>query len=106
MEELKSYLSGSYRIRILLGALFAAVVADGVITEFLVHNGLALEANPFLRVWIGRDAFLAFKVLGGLLASLYLYMLYRRRPRLSFYCSFCCLAAYTTIIFWNLHILF
>ena len=48
MKALRSYFSGSYQIRILLGSLVAAVVADGVITKFLVLNGFASEGNPFL----------------------------------------------------------
>ena len=105
METLKSYFAGSYRIRILLGSLLAAMVADGVITKFLVLNGLADEGNPFLRFWVGEDVFLTIKLLGGLLAALYLWSIYKRHPKLSIYCSSLFLTAYTCIIFWNLLIL-
>jgi hypothetical protein len=105
VETLRSYFAGSYQIRILLATLVAAVVADGVITKFLVLNGLAVEVNPFLQFWVGEDAFLTLKLFGGLLASLYLWSIYRRHPKLSICCSSSFLAAYTFIIFWNLHIL-
>ena len=105
METLRSYFAGSYRIRILLGSLLAAIVADGVITKFLVLNGFADEGNPFLHFWVGEDVFLTIKLLGGLLAALYLWSIYKRHPKLSICCSSLFLTAYTFIIFWNLFIL-
>jgi len=102
METLRSHFAGSYRIRILLGSLFAAIVADGVITKFLVINGFASEGNPFLHFWVGEDVFLTIKLLGGLLAALYLWSIYKRHPKLSIGCSSLFLTAYTFIIFWNL----
>ena len=39
MNALRNYFAGSYPIRIILGSLVAAVVADGIITQFLVLNG-------------------------------------------------------------------
>ena len=100
-----SYFASGYRIRILLGALLAAIVADGIITKFLVLNGFAVEGNPFLRSWVGEDTFLTLKLMGGLLAAMYLWSIYRRHPNLSIYFSSFFLVAYTFIIFWNLHIL-
>ena len=105
METLKIYFAGSYRIRILVGSLFAAIVADGVITKFLVLNGFAIEGNPFLSFWVGKDVFLTIKLLGGLLAVFYLWSIYKRHPKLSISCSSIFLTAYTFIIFWNLFIL-
>ena len=102
---LKNYFAGSYRIRILLGALFSAVVADGIITKFLVYNGFAQEGNPFLVYWLLEDKLLSIKILGGLLAALYLWSIYRRHPKLSVCFSSIFLTAYTFIVFWNLNIL-
>ena len=106
METLRYYISiSSYQIRILLGSLFAAIVADGIITKFLVHNGFAKEGNPFLMYWVAEDKLLSIKILGGLLASLYLWSVYRRHPRLSIYFSSTFLVGYFFIICWNLLIL-
>ncbi len=105
MENLTSYFAGSYRIRLLLGSLLATIVADGVITRFLILNGLAEEGNPFLRFWVEQDVFLTIKLLGGLLAVLYLWSIYKRHPKLSICCSSLFLTAYIFIIFWNLLIL-
>ena len=99
------YFRSSYRIRILLGSLVAVIVADGIITRHLVSNGFANEGNPFLHFWVGEDTFLALKLLGGLLAALYLWNIYKRYPRLAIACSSLFLVGYTFIIFWNLLIL-
>ncbi|MFC2002861.1 DUF5658 family protein [Chloroflexota bacterium] len=105
MEKLKYYFSGSYPIRIILGTLFAAIVADGVITGFLVQNGFAREGNPFLYYWVLEDKLLSIKILGGLLAALYLWSIYRRHPKLSICFSSIFLIGYTLIVFWNLLII-
>jgi len=99
------YFAGTYPIRIILGALISAIVADGVITRFLLYNGFAKEGNPFLQLWVCEDKFLVIKLLGGLLAALYLWSIYRRNSKLSIACSSLFLIAYTSIIFWNLLIL-
>ncbi len=105
IETLRSYIAGSYQIRLILGSLLAAIVADGVITEFLVLNGFAYEGNPFLQFWVGKDVFLTIKLLGGLLAILYLWNIYRRNTKLAICCSSLFLTAYTFIIYSNLLIL-
>jgi H+/Cl- antiporter ClcA len=105
-ETLKHYFSaGSYQIRILVGTLFAAIVADGVITRYLVHNGLAREGNPFMEYWVTEDKLLTLKICGGLLAVLYLWSVYRRHPRLSIIFTSILLTGYIFIVGWNLHIL-
>ena len=105
MEKLKHYFTGSYRIRILLGALFAAIIADGVITRYLVYNGFAREGNLILEYWVTEDKFLSLKILGGLLAAIYLWGIYRRHPKLSICCTSIFLIGYSLIVFWNLLIL-
>ena len=106
MAIFKDYLSkGNYKIRILVGSLFAAIVADGIITRFLVHNGFAREGNPFLEYWVVEDKLLSIKILGGLLAVIYLWSIYRRHPRLSIIFTSIFLAWYTFIVVWNLSIL-
>lgn len=96
---------GAYKIKILLASLVCTIVADGVITRYLVFKGYASEGNPLLGSWVGEDTFLTLKAMGGLLAALYLWNIYRRYPRLAIYCSSLFLVVYTCIVFWNLHIL-
>jgi len=103
MTSLRYYFSASnYKIRILIGSLFAAVVADGIITKYLIENGFAREGNPLLTYWVVDDKFLLIKVLGGLLVALILWNINRRHPRLSIYLSSLFLAGYVFIIIWNL----
>jgi hypothetical protein len=105
-KTVKGYFDAStYQIRILTGALFAAIVADGVITRYLVHNGLAQEGNPFMQYWVDIDKILTLKICGGLIAALYLWSIYRRHPRLSIVFTSILLAGYIFIVGWNLHIL-
>jgi hypothetical protein len=105
LEKLKKYFAGSYTIRIILGSLFAAIVADGIITKYLVSKGFANEGNPFLGDWVHNDAFYTLKIFGGLLVSVYLWSIYRRHPTLSIAFSCLVLAAYTYVVLWNLSIL-
>ena len=91
-------------MRLMLYTLFALVVADGLITQFLVTNGHALEANPFLRAWVGQELFLAIKVSGAFLATLLLWVKYNRYPKLTNIMATVFLTLYTGIVFWNLSV--
>ena len=105
LERLKGYFAGSYHIRILIGSLFATVVADGIITRYLVSKGLATEGNPFLGDWVHNNAFYTLKIFGALLACIYLWFISRRHPTLSIAFTCLLLAAYVYIVLWNLSIL-
>ena len=106
MKALRSYFpASSYQIRILIGALFAAIVADGIITMYLVRNGFAQEGNPFMVHWVVEDKLLTIKILGGLLAAIYLWGIYRRHPKLSIIVTSLFLSGYLSIVGWNLFIL-
>ena len=99
MKTPKEYFPlGIYQIRILIGALFAAIVADGIITMYLFHNGLAQEGNPFMVHWVVEDKLLSIKILGGLLAVIYLWNIFRRHPKLSIAFSSVLLLGYLSII--------
>jgi len=94
----------SRTVRYTFYALFCAIVADGVITRFLVTGGYGLEGNPFLRAWVGQDAFMALKVSGAFLATLLLWIRYAARPRLVYTVTVVFLAFYTIVLFWNLFV--
>lgn len=78
----RSYRIENRTVRYTFYALFCVIVADGLITQFLVTGGHAVEANPFLRAWVGHDLFLTIKVSGAFLATLLLWIRYNARPRL------------------------
>ena len=87
-------------------ALFGVIVADGLITQFLITGGYGFEGNPFLRVWVTRDAFMAIKLSGAFLATLLLWIRYAARPRLVYAVTVVFLAFYVIILFWNLFVFF
>ena len=94
----------SRKMRLVLYTLFGVIVADGLLTKFLVTNGHALEVNPFLQAWVGQDLFLTIKVSGAFLATLLLWIKYNRKPRLTYIFATVFLAFYTSIVFWNLSV--
>jgi hypothetical protein len=100
----KSFRIESRTVRYTLYALFCVVVADGLITQFLVTGGYGQEANPFMRAWISHGGFLAIKVSGAFLATLLLWIKYNSKPRLVYAITVAFLVFYTIIVFWNLFV--
>jgi hypothetical protein len=94
----------SRTVRYTLCALFCAIVADGLITEFLVTGGHGSELNPFLKAWVGQGWFLAIKISGAFLATLLLWINYSRKPKLVYAITVVFLAFYTIVLFWNLSV--
>ncbi len=91
-------------MRLTLYTLFGLIVADGLLTKFLVTNGQASEVNPFLQAWVGQELFLAIKVSGAFLATLLLWIKYNAKPKLIYRITVVFLAFYTSIVFWNLFV--
>ncbi len=90
------------QMRVLLGALFALVIADGVITSFLLQHGLGREGNPFLETLVGESDFLTTNVAGAFLSALLLWNVYKKRPRAAMAVSLCIVVVYTAIVYWNI----
>ena len=109
-EDLPKTINGSFlgirRISCLLGTMFALVVADGLISNFLVAHGIGQEWNPFLQILISQETFLPIKVAGALLSALILRNIYRKRPQMALIASVCIVALYTLIVYWNLGVFF
>jgi hypothetical protein len=100
----KSFRIENRTVRYMLYALFAAIVADGLITEFLVTGGRGSEGNPFLTAWVGGGWFLAIKISAAFLATLLLWINYNARPRVVYVITAVFLAFYTAVLFWNLFV--
>jgi hypothetical protein len=96
----------SRTVRYTFYALFCIIVADGLITQFLVGGGHGIEANPFLKAWVSQEWFLAIKVAAAFLATLLLWIKYNAKPRPVYTITVVFLAFYTIIIFWNLFVFF
>ena len=86
----------------LLGVLFALVIADGVITQYLIMSNLGIEGNPFLTAWVTQDKFLYIKILGALLSVFILWDLYKRWSRLTMSASIIFVTIYTCVVYWNI----
>ena len=94
----------SRTMRLMLYTLFSLVVADSLITKFLVTNGHALEVNPFLQAWVGQELFLPIKVSGSFLALLLLWIKYSAKPKAVYTITSVFLILYTVVVFWNLSV--
>ena len=95
----------------LLVVLVLLVVADGIITRFLVTNGLGVEINPFLANWVGDDSFLWVKLAGGTLAALILLGFSRQaavkgKLKTAIVIIAILVAFYAAVVIWNLLVLF
>jgi hypothetical protein len=94
----------SRTVRYTLYTLFFIIVADGLITQFLVTGGYGSETNPFMRAWLSHGGFLAIKVSSAFLATLLLWIKYNVKPRLVYAITVVFLVFYTIIVFWNLSV--
>jgi hypothetical protein len=87
-----------------LCVLFGIVVADGLISQFLVTGGYGSEGNPFLMSLVGSESFLAIKIAAAFLATLFLWVKYNANPRLVNTVAVVALVFYTAIVYWNLFV--
>jgi len=92
----------SRTVRYTLYALFGIIVADGLISQFLVTGGYGSESNPLLMSWVGGESFLAIKIAAAFLVTLLLWIKYNANPRLVYTVAVVALTFYTAIVYWNL----
>ena len=92
----------SSRMRYMLYTLFGMVVADGLLSNFIISQGLGREWNPLLKGIAGGEQLLLVKACGAALTMVLLWDIYRRRPVLAAAGGLCCLVLYAAIIYWNL----
>lgn len=78
------------------------VVADGLISQFLIRYRLGNEGNPFLQRFVSETNFLLIKIAGALLCALILWDVFKRHPKEAFTISVISVAIYTGIVYWNL----
>ena len=89
-------------LTVLWVCLFGLIVADGLITEYLIAGRLGWELNPLLAILVGDSSFLIFKALGAALAILILRNVARSSYRVSLAFTYCSVLLYSVIVFWNL----
>ncbi|RJO62005.1 MAG: hypothetical protein C4542_05025 [Dehalococcoidia bacterium] len=90
--------------RILLGALFALSVADGLVTRFIITEGLGSEGNIWLAGLASSDALILVKIVGTLLAISLLWILHYRKPRMVLIVTVAVVCWYTLVVFWNVFV--
>ena len=94
------------KIKLLIGIITVLVIADGVVTRFLITRELGIELNPFLKNLVMDESFLWVKIIGGLLVALILWDISRRatakgrlkRLTITLYVLF---GLYLLIVLWN-----
>ena len=111
MNRLTAFISRFDRPKLLIALLAGLVIADGIITRFLVTRDLGTEINPFLKTWVYDDRFIWLKLAGALLVTLILWDTYRRsvsRNRLKplLIILYILVGFYTVIVLWNILVLF
>jgi len=89
------------QMRYILYVLFALIVADGILTDFLIVQKLGQEWNPFLKNIVGGEQFLSIKVCGAFLAIVIMWEIYKKQPGMAIVSSLCFLVLYTGIIYWG-----
>ena len=77
------------KIKFLLCTLLLLVVADGIISQFLIKQGYAVEASPFLRTLVTGSDFLIIKMCGAIICILTLWNVIKRLPKLTLVFSSC-----------------
>ncbi len=102
MNARQPYRAQPVRFRYLVVLLVALVLADGVMTEFLVERGLAREGNPFLHSLLVSGNLMLFKLAGAIVCALILWDVYRRHPNLAFAGTLLLVAGYSAIVYWNI----
>ncbi len=94
----------THLITYILLVLFSLVIADGLISQYLIGNGLGYEGNPILANWMLTTDFLAIKVGGAFLSAILLWFVNKKRPQLALFVSVFFMVFYTLILFWNIFV--
>ena len=79
-------------------------ISDGILTHFLVRNGLVHEGNPLMQPIVMEGNFLLLKVIGVLLCVLVLWGVYKHIPRVALVTTSSIVIFYGVVMTWNLSI--
>jgi hypothetical protein len=92
----------SVRFRYVLLLLASLILADGIITEYVIQSGTAWEGNPFMRGLLPTGYFMLVKIVGALLVILLLSSIYKQQPKMALVATWLFVLVYTGIVYWNL----
>ena len=93
---------GKRGMKYLIGLLVLFEISDGLLTHYLVRDGLARESNPFLQPLVGDAGFMILKIVGVLICAIILWDIYKRYPRVALISTSCFVVFYGVIVLWNL----
>lgn len=92
-------------MKYLLGLLVIFGTSDGLLTHFLVRDGIAREGNPLLVPLVGETGFIVLKIVGMLVCAFILWDIHRRYAKLALVTTWCAVIGYGAIVLWNLSLL-
>lgn len=92
-------------VKYLLALVAGFEIWDGIITHFLVREGLVREGNPLMEGIIMEGNFLMLKIVGALFSVVILWWFYQRRPRLALPATTSIAVFYGAVVAWNLGVL-
>ena len=98
----KLLLSKMRQVRFLLCLLGSLMVADGLISNFIVRNGLGEEGNPLLQSIVGQSSFIFIKLAGAVIGGILLWRVFKKHHRLGLASIIFYILVYTTILWLNL----
>lgn len=81
-------------------------ISDGIITHFLVGNGLVQEGNPLVESIVKEGDFLLLKVIGVFLCGLILWIIYKRFSKTALMVTLSIVTFYGVVMIWNLGVFF
>lgn len=99
-------MSNMRQARYLLCLLCSLVVADAIVSNFIVRNGLGAEGNPFIQSVVGQASFVFLKLSAACFSSIILWKVFKRHQGLGLVSIVLFVVLFTAIIWWNLGIWF
>ena len=88
--------------RYLIGLLASMVMADGLISNHIMSNGLGAESNLIIESIVGQASFILVKVIAAIISAMILWKVFKRHPRLGLVSIILFVIIYTGILWWNL----
>jgi|MudIll2142460700_1097286.scaffolds.fasta_scaffold174932_2 hypothetical protein len=98
IDLLLDSLSFPYVLMLLAGLM----LADGLITEYLVNSGVASEGNPFMQGPLSGGYFMPVKIIGAWLSALILASIHRHNPKLAAAVAWAFIVVYCVTVYWNI----
>jgi len=102
----KLLLAKMRQARYLLWLLCSLIVADAIISNFIVRSGVGTEGNPFIQSIVGQTSFVFLKLSAALFSSLILWKVFKQHRRLGLASIILFVMLFTAILWWNLGIWF